>query len=486
MIFPPCFRPCVRWWSILALAATAVSAAPPTVVVQVEPQQRHQTIEGFGCSINAWTAPHYRLYYDDAFTDFAANELGMSVFRLQMWGGVSPQEIPDWREISHEKFRWTGEGLRGKMNVDWARRLVAANPEARIIGTVWSAPGWMKENNSRSGTRAGYLLDPARTHDHDNRLREDRYEHFAKWVVEWARYMESQGTPFHAISLQNELVFTQWFESTLYTPEEYARVVQVTGEMFEREGVRKPLFFGPEDMTHATYGDTARHRPFIDALLNSGAARYFDVFATHGYSDGVQADSRNNAVAYWRSIERFGRPYWITEGGSDEHAWPAPVVSGIAPRLHVALTEANVSLFTGWQLTSGPGNATGHHFMHWDQPTPKTYATMHYWRHVRPGAVRVAAQVDPAQDLLVSAYVHDERGEAVTILINQSAEARVAAVEWADSPGPAWRGWQTSADQSHAPIEVARQDGSGRRSVPLPAFSITTVVAERIAPPAAP
>ncbi|MGH8021297.1 MAG: hypothetical protein ACREIA_24055, partial [Opitutaceae bacterium] len=129
------------------------------------------------------------------------------------------------------------------------------------IGSVWSPPGWMKENGSRTGTRAGCLLDPKRDYDDDNRLRPDRYRHFAKWIVEWARYMESQGTPFFAISLQNELMFTQWFESTLYSPDEYARVVQVTGEMFESEGVRKPLFFGPEDMTQAAYADAVRHRP---------------------------------------------------------------------------------------------------------------------------------------------------------------------------------------------------------------------------------
>src|SRR5690606_14002340 len=134
-------------------------------------------------------------------------------------------------------------------------------------------------------------------------------------------------------------------------------------EMFEHEGVRRPLFYGPEDMTLATYHDTVRHRPYIDALLEPDAARFFDVFATHGYSDGAKADTRHDAEAYWNSIKRFGRPYWITEGGSGGHEWPEPVSGGIAPRLHVALAKANVSLFTAWQVNAPPGGASEHDIM---------------------------------------------------------------------------------------------------------------------------
>lgn len=470
---------------ILVFAATLAGAGSTVMaqtIVSVHADDRHQTIRGFGCSINAWTAPFYGLYYDDAFTEYVVEELGMSVFRLQMWGGVSPDPVADWRDISYEDFKWTGEGIRGKLNVDWARRLVDANPEVKVIGTVWSPPAWMKENESRIGTRSGYLFSKTRDYDDDNRLRDDRYRHFAKWVVEWARYMESQGTPFYAISLQNELVFTQWFESTLYTPEEYARVVRVTGEMFEAEGVRKPLFFGPEDMTGATYHDEIRHKPFVDALMAPEVARYFDVFATHGYSDGVASDSENDSIAYWESIAHLGYPYWITEGGTGGHIWPEPVTTGIAPRLHTALALSNVSLFTGWQLTGSPEEGgTEHDFMVWDEPTPKTYATMHFWRHIRPGAVRVGTELSgPGKELLVSAYRHDGDSQAVTVLINQGTDAREVAVDWgADLTINNWKAFQTSARQSHEPLRTLCIE-DGVIELTLPPLSITTLLGDYI------
>ncbi len=455
--------------------ACLISAAPPPVLVTVQPDRRHQVIDGFGCSISGWFAPSQAWFRDPAFARYAALELGQSVFRLQMWGGTLPDEIADWRDITFDKFDWDGGGTpRGRLNRDWARMMVDANPEVKIIGAVWSPPGWMKVSGQRRGTKAGFISDAARTHDRDNRLRPDRFEHFAKWVVEFARAMEAQGTPFHAISLQNEPLFTQPYESVLYTPEEYARLVRVTGEMFEREGVRKPLFYGPEDMTLAT-ADSDRHRPYVEALMAPGVERHFDAFATHGYSDGIQGDSRFNVIGYWHAIKARGRPYWITEGASGSHEWPGPVTGGIASQLHVALTQANVSLFTGWQLTASE-DAPELWFMVDAKPTKKTHATMQFWRHVRPGSVRVEVANDTPADLLVSAFVHDARGEAVSVLINTGAEPRDVLLNWGRGAPTGWRAWQTSATQDHAPVEVAGVRGMVRLT--LPAQSVSTVVAD--------
>src|SRR5690606_9477707 len=66
-----------------------ISRSAPETTVTIHLERRAQTIEGFGASINAWTAPFYALYYDKTFADYVANDLGMSVFRLEMWAGVT-------------------------------------------------------------------------------------------------------------------------------------------------------------------------------------------------------------------------------------------------------------------------------------------------------------------------------------------------------------------------------------------------------------
>lgn len=470
----------LRYFRLLGLAgllAVNLTAAVPAELITVQAELRHQTLQGFGASIIGWQRRMETFFTDPTFANQVANELGMSVFRVQMWDGMLPKEVMDWREIDRRMFDWNIPGARrGLINVQWARLMVAANPEVKIIGSVWSAPGWMKVSGKRAGSREGFLLNRQRDYDHDNRLRADRHEHFAKWIVEFCRYMEEQGTPFYAVSLQNEPLFTEPYESTLFEPAEYARLMQVTGEMFEREGVRRPLFFGPEDMTRATYNDQTRHRPYIDALLQPSTARFFDVFATHGYSDGVNPDDRNDAAAYWRSIKRFGRPYWITEGGTGEHQWPAPVTSGIAPRLHTALAEANVSLFTAWQVNGQEGGTSTHHIMANGVMTPKSYATMHFWRHLRPGAVRVdvVPPADPA--LLVSAYVDDARGRSITVLINTRSESRDVLLNWGRAAPQGWKGWITSAGHSHEAFPVVVERNMARLTIP--GHSIVTTEAD--------
>ncbi len=477
-------RPCATFRSLLlhlvvvfGAGTINLPAATPAELITVQSEMRHQTLQGFGASIVGWRREMEPFFTDPAFANQVANELGMSVFRVQMWDGMLPNELADWRQIDRRMFVWDTPGARrASINVQWARLMVAANPEVKIIGSVWSAPGWMKVSGKRDGSRAGFLLNRQRDYDHDNRLRADRHEHFAKWIVEFSRYMEEQGTPFYAISLQNEPLFTEPYESTMFEPEEYAQLVRVTGEMFEREGVRRPLFYGPEDMTRATYNDAERHRPYIDALLQPSTARFFDVAATHGYSDGVSPDDRNDAASYWNAIKGFGRPYWITEGGTGGHSWPEPVTNGIAPRLHTALTRANVSLFTAWQVNGIKGEQSQHHIMSFGAMSPKSYATMHFWRHLRPGAVRVEVvpPVDP--ELLVSAYVDDRRGRSITILINTGSESRDVLLNWGRAVPREWKGWITSAGRSHEAFPVAVERSMAR--VALPGHSIVTLEAD--------
>lgn len=81
---------------LLALVAAA-PAAP--ISLKVQPAIRHQTLEGFGCSINGWSRPLRDLFADDNFLRYVAGDLGLSVFRVQMWDGICSEELADWREI---------------------------------------------------------------------------------------------------------------------------------------------------------------------------------------------------------------------------------------------------------------------------------------------------------------------------------------------------------------------------------------------------
>src|SRR5690606_11931563 len=149
--------------------------------------------------------------------------------------------------------------------------LTLRQPEIKVIGSVWSPPAWMKDNNSHIGNLSGYVLDNV---DPANRLSDDKYEHCAKFLVEYTRLFENSGVPVYAISPQSELMFTQVFESCQYTSTEYARIVRTLGQSFASSGMERPYIFGPEDMTQAHYGTTTRHRPYVDALMAENTRDY--------------------------------------------------------------------------------------------------------------------------------------------------------------------------------------------------------------------
>jgi O-glycosyl hydrolase len=165
----------------------------------------------------------------------------------------------------------------------------ASNGKLKVIATVWSPPGWMKVNGSLANghpERKNYGLNfrtPRGTRPLErpagwtgrrgafsstwgrNKLRSDRYLHFAKLLVEWTRYYRTLGIDLYALSAQNELSFSHYFESCVYTPEEYAELMRVIVWMFAHEGEKRPLLFGPEHMTF----DLEKNRLYLEALARA-------------------------------------------------------------------------------------------------------------------------------------------------------------------------------------------------------------------------
>lgn len=471
----------MRFIPLFQLGALIVLACKTSFAVEVSinTDLTHQTISGFGASITGNSEVRVPLYQSDAFRDFVAYELGLSVLRMQIDPAVSTEEIANYEEISYSDFN-AGKDSGASITIDFARALIDRDPSVRVIGSAWSPPGWMKENGRTHGTRSGFILDRNRGYDDDNRLRDDRYDHYAKFLVEYTKMLEARGTPLYGISPQNELMFTQYFDSAMYTGEEYARIVRKLGQRFEAEGLQRPLIFGPEDMTQAVYNpggsgvDGTRHNPYVDNLMAPGTAEYFDVWATHGYTDGVNSGGSQDPGRYWERIKQFGRPYWITEGGTGGHEWPTPITSGIAAYLHYALVNANVELFTAWQVQD-PVPST-HSVMAWDTPTKKTYAAMHYWRFVRPGFKRVDANfVGLSGSLRVSAYKDPSGERLVVVAINpssspQSLDISITGAVEVDS----FQAFQTTASSNLkylGPVNV----NEGKVSVQLPGYSITTL-----------
>jgi O-glycosyl hydrolase len=282
---------------------------------------------------------------------------------------------------------------------------------------------------------------------------------------------QAEGVPLYAVSPGNEVMFTQGFESCVWDAADFATIVRLSGEMLEQEGFGKVKMFGPETMTSHNWS-TANPLYAQKLMGDPQVAKQFDVFATHGYTNGFDADkSAGSSSEFWNLIKTYKKPHWMTEGGTGGHTWPEPL-NDIGAMLHNSLVHGHASAFVPWQITeSGPSE---HGLMVMDQMTPKTHVARHYFKFIQPGAVRVDAT--PSDGLVkASAYVYPRSRKLTVVLTNPANQPQAVAVELKASPTvrtlQAFRTTSTEMMQRVANVPVQK----GRLSVVMPAQSIVTL-----------
>lgn len=404
--------------------------------VRLDHTRKYQVIEGFGTSLNTWHADVAAAYQQDDFQAIYLNTLGATALRINLWAGVSTAIRERWQDIDWRSFRFDGPGAQGQITVAVARRLYAVSQgKLRIIASVWSPPTWMKVNasmgnghpqhknyalNFASSLERGNWTAPAPddvsaeryTYIGRNKLRRDRYHHFAKYLVEWIRYFRSLGVELYALSPTNEPRFSHWFDSCVYTPNEYAELLEVIAWMLANQAEPAMPFFGPEHMAWDVTGNS----DYLDAVARRPSAkRSLAAIAAHGYTDGYTSDQRRESTtAFTRLAAKYGEKIWITEGGFGGHEWPKPL-SQLATALLYALRDGGISLLTPWQtLTRQPDE---HGLMSLDGPTKKTYVAMQFWRFIRPGMVRIGLETAGTLDAV--AFEDAARETTIVVILNR-------------------------------------------------------------------
>lgn len=451
-------------------ANPAQSTPTETIPVKVTTTATYQTMEGFGTCLITWETDIAAFYETKAFEKAYIEDFGFNVLRVEL----APQTLPrpvtnpqDIRMATLEMDRITSIFTR------FARQLKKSRPDARIIGTVWSPPAWMKHTNSigdpplKAGNRSG-SIDYNSYKNTQNYVKKEFYPHFVQWMVEIAKLYEKEGAGLYAISPGNEVLFTQWFQSCVWTAEDFATILAMLKPALEKNGLGHLKIFGPETMTSHTFSN----QPFLHVLLKHPGGRALDVFATHGYTDGVRGDTKaQSSSEFWGLIEKQKKPYWITEGGTGGHQWPAPVrPQGTAEFFHNNIVFGRASKIVPWQIVERVPNEHGQMLL--SGYTKKSHTTMHFTRFIQPGAVRVRAE--PAQGaVLASAYVHPQ-GPTTIVIVNPHAAALAIELSITGKAPSSLRMWRTSATEDVKEIAAPTRAGSGWEFV-LPGHSIVTL-----------
>jgi glucosylceramidase len=294
------------------------------------------------------------------------------------------------------------------------KAMAIAGKSVKLYASPWSPPAFMKDNQSM--LKGGKLL-PA------------FYQSWANYYVKFMDSYKKEGIPFWGLTVQNEPMATQRWESCIFSAED------------ERDFLKK--YLGPT-LKKAGMGDkkiivwdhnrdliTQRASTILD---DPEAAQYAWGIGFHWYenwsggepmfdnvgivnemypdkhllfTEGCVESFKAERYQYWANGERYGRSM-IHDFNNGTVGW----------------TDWNILL----DETGGPNHVSNFCFapVHGDTKTgqliytPSYYYIGHFSKFIDQGAKRISSTASRSQ-LLTTSFLNPD-GKAVTVVMNQSSQ----------------------------------------------------------------
>jgi MYXO-CTERM domain-containing protein len=338
---------------------------------------------------------------------------------------------------------------------------------------------------------------------------------FARGLAAYLRgFQQKYGVSFYAISIQNELNFETFYNSCNYplSAGYIAALKAARAELDRYDDLRPIRIMGPEDLLGGDgygmwqYGGgtdvTHKNLQYLDNIgKDSAAAAAVDFFCIHGYApNGVSSAGANPREWDWwangwstspgaglpstaKGFVSYGKKSWMTETSGEDTTWLSPSSGypgqgafSIAVKIHQALTVGMESAWAYWQLTDGsPMKAETLTDGKARDASPKYIAVKHFFRYIRPGAVRAGATVTGAAELLASSYVHDTNGTLTVVIVNTSANDITATLDVPAVPSgiPSFQAFTSKSGNLWSSSTVSVSNGTA--SVTTPGYGVVTL-----------
>ena len=110
-----------------------------------------------------------------------------------------------------------------------------------------------------------------------------------------------------------------------------------------------------------------------------------------------------------------------------------PGALSVAQDIHSGLYYGNLSAWVWWQ-GSELGGIGNYNLMKSTTAGKKYYASKHFYRYIRPGAVRIAATSTDTKAIFSTAYEHTTKGTHTVVVINSGTVAKLIYLEGAGLP----------------------------------------------------
>ncbi len=294
------------------------------------------------------------------------------------------------------------------------RAIQAAGGELLMYASPWSPPAFMKDTNNM--LQGGKLLP-------------EYFQPWANYYTKFIKAYEQEGIPIWGITIQNEPMATQRWESSIYSAEEERDFLKFyLGPTMEKEGLgdKKIIVW---DHNRDLIGNRAN-----TIFGDPEASKYAWGIGYHWYEVWTGSDARHNNLQ--NVHESYpDKPILFTEGTIESfdperyQYWP-----NAERYANDMINDFNVGVvgWTDWNIlldeTGGPNHVGNFCFapIHADTTTgeliytPTYYYLGHFSKFIKPGAKRVSTTVSQSF-LLASSFINPD-GSIATVILNKTDE----------------------------------------------------------------
>ena len=385
--------------------------------INVDTSNQYQSMEGFGFSLTGGSAMLLSTKFNKAQRNnlwqelFLENGININYLRISIGASDLDEKVFSYCDFPVEisdplkKFSLAYDTL---YLVPILKEILNVNPEVKIMGSPWSAPPWMKDNNLPKG---GKLL-------------ERFYPLYASYFVRYIQAMAQEGVVLDAITIQNEPENPNNTPSMIMSAAEQAAFIRDhLGPAFIRDNIKTKI---------VTFDHNCDHPQFPIEILNDKMARSFvDGTAFHLYLG--QPDAMSTVHESHPDKNIYFTEQWTSGHGKfeDDLFWHIQnVIIGATRNWSKVVLEWNLANDAQFGPHTSDGGCTECQgaITISDSLTRNVsyYIIAHASKFIPRGSVRIEATFQ--KDLPAVAFLTPDK-KVVVIVLNVSTQSRVIEFE---------------------------------------------------------
>lgn len=383
----------------------------------VDPSQKYQSIVGIGGAITDAAAETFAKLPEPtqkelltAFYD-SKNGLGYSIIRTNIGSCDFSSDSYSYVARNDEQLKTFNVSHDETYKIPLIKKAIAtAGENLPLFVSPWSPPAWIKDNDNL--VQGGKLLPKYR-------------QLWANYLVKFIKTYEQKGLPVWGLSVQNEPMAIQRWESCIFTAEEERDFIKnFIGPTLEKSGLNNIKLLAWDHNRDLLY-----HRAST-IMADPQAAKYIWGFGYHWYEtwsgSGMQFENLKRVKEAFPSKNLL-----FTEGCIEKYDASKMQEWWLGERYGVAMINDFNNGNSGWidwnillDQNGGPNHAGNFCYapVHADTNTGKlTYTNIFYYqghfsKFVKPGAKRIACSTTRDQ-LLATAFINKD-GKIAVITMN--------------------------------------------------------------------